>query len=101
MTCRPGRGGAPPQPSGWLGTMLGPKFNRQSDGYRFTKFACDLVEKHGFVAYRTSSYLAMERVALWTQPIATAIGFNRAAFRTANETGTLSWGCYGMINTIS
>ena len=96
-----GVSGASAHACGWLGTMLGPKFNRHSDGYRFTKLGCDLVEKHSFVAYRTISYLAMERVALWTQPIATAIDFNRAAFRTANETGTLSWACYGMINTIA
>jgi hypothetical protein len=78
----------------WLGTVLGPKFNRHSDGYRFAKLACGLVEKHGFVAYKTTSYLPMQRIALWTQPIATAIEFNRAAFRTATEAGTLSWACY-------
>ena len=33
---------------------------------------------------------------LWTQPIATAIDFIRAAFRTATETGDLTYACYSM-----
>ena len=95
-----GVSGASAQAFGWLGTVLGPKFDRHSDGYRFAKLACDLVEIHGFVAYKTTSYLAMQRIALWTQPIATAIDFNRAAFCTATEAGTLSWACYCMNNTV-
>jgi predicted ATPase len=35
-----------------LGSMLGPVFHRYRDGHRFAKLACDLVEKHGFIAYR-------------------------------------------------
>ncbi len=35
-------------------------------------------------------------VALWTQPIATAIALQRAAFRTATETGDLTYACYSM-----
>ena len=95
-----GMSGASAQAFGWLGTLLSPIFKRHGDGYRFAKLACDLVEKHGFVAYKTTSYLAMQRIALWTQPIATAIDLNRAAFRTATETGTLSWACYCMNNTV-
>jgi PAS domain S-box-containing protein len=95
-----GISGASAQAFGWLGTVLGPKFNRHGTGYRFAKLACDLVEKHGFVAYKTTSYLAMQRIALWTQPISTAIDFNRAAFRTATEAGTFSWACYCMNNTV-
>ena len=39
----------------------------------------------------------MGKVAFWTQPIATAIDFMRATFRTAIETGDLIFACYGMI----
>ena len=41
---------------GWLGTILGPVFHRYNEGYRFTKLACDLVEKHGFIAYQPKLY---------------------------------------------
>jgi GAF domain-containing protein len=79
-----------------LGGVLGSVFHRYSEGYRFAKLACDLGEKHGFIAYRAKAYHAMATIALWTQPIATAVDFNRAAFRTGIETGDLPFACYSM-----
>jgi hypothetical protein len=40
-------------------------------------------------------------VAFWTQPIATAIDFMRATFRTAIETGDLTFACYGMDRSLT
>src|SRR5467141_2353559 len=71
-----------------LGTILGPVFHRYSEGYRFAKLACDLVEKEGFIA-RQGVHFAMGIVAVWTQPISTAIDFMRATFRKAIERGDL------------
>jgi predicted ATPase len=85
----------------FLGSILGPVFHRYSEGYRFAKLACDLVEKHGFIAYQAKAYHTMGQAALWTEPIATAIGFNRAAFRTAIETGALTCACYSMDSSIA
>jgi len=39
-------------------------------------------------------------VAPWTQPITTAIDFMRAAFRTATETGDLTYACYSMDQSV-
>jgi PAS domain S-box-containing protein len=78
----------------YWGFILGPLFHRYSEGYRFCQLACDLVEKHGFTAYRAKIHCAIGSAALWTQPIATAIDFMRAAFRTAIETGDLTYACY-------
>jgi PAS domain S-box-containing protein len=86
---------------GRLGTILGPVFHRYRDAHRFGKLACDLVEKHGFIAYRGKAYTSMGLVALWTQPITTAIDFNRAACRTATETGDLTSACYGMFRSVA
>jgi len=86
---------------GFLGIVLGLVFHRYSDAHRFAKLACDLVEKHGFIAYQAKAYVSMGIVALWTQPITTAIDFNRAAFRTATETGDLTSACYGMFRSVS
>ncbi len=68
-----------------FGFILGPVFHRYSEGYRFSRVACDFVEKHGFIAYQARMYVLMGGVALWTQPIATAIDFMRAAFRVATS----------------
>jgi PAS domain S-box-containing protein len=86
---------------GWLGTILGPAFHRYGESYRFARLACDLVEKHGFVASQAKVYFTMGMVALWTQPITTAIDFMRAAFRAAIEVGDLTYACYSIDHTIA
>ena len=81
---------------GLFGTLVGQLFQRYHEGYRFTRLACDLVEKHGFLAYQAKVCFSMGLVAPWTQPIATAIEFNRAAFRIGIEAGDFWFACYGM-----
>jgi PAS domain S-box-containing protein len=84
-----------------FGFILGPVFHRYSEGYRFGRLACDLVEKHGFIAYQAKMYVLMGGVALWTQPMTTAIDFMRAAFRAATETGDLTHACYSMWQSVA
>jgi PAS domain S-box-containing protein len=84
-----------------FGNMLGPAFHRYTDGYRFARLSCELVEKHGFIAYKAKIYHAMGNVALWTQPIASAMDFMRATFLAAIETGDLAYACYGMCQPIT
>jgi PAS domain S-box-containing protein len=86
---------------GWLGTILGPAFHRYSESYRFARLACDLVDKHGFITSQAKVYFTMGMVALWTQPITTAIDFMRAAFRAAIEVGDLTYACYSVDHTIA
>ena len=77
-----------------FGRILGPVFYRYRDGYRFGKLGCDLVEKHGFVAYKAKVYLVMGLgVVCWAQPITTTIDFLREALRTAIGTGDISMAC--------
>jgi PAS domain S-box-containing protein len=84
-----------------VGFILGPVFHRYGEGYRFVKLACDLVEKHGFIAHQAKVYYAMGTVAFWTQPIETAIDSMRAASRTAIETGDPTFACYGMFQSVT
>jgi GAF domain-containing protein len=99
MQC--GTSGASAHAYGYWGFMLGPVFHRYRDAHRFAKLACDLVEKHGFIAYHAKVHYAMGTVAFWTQPIATAIDFMRATFRAAIETGDLTFACYGMFQSVT
>src|SRR5260370_42257188 len=84
-----------------FGMILGPVFHRYREGYRFAQLACDLVEKHGFIAYQARGYHTMGIFALWTQPIATAIDFTRAAFRASSETGDLTYACYCFFQSVT
>jgi PAS domain S-box-containing protein len=101
VSMRHGTSGASAHAYGRLGTFLGPAFQRYREGYRFAQLACDLVEKHRFVAYQAKVHHAMAWVACWTQPITTAIDFNRAAFRTASEMGDLTYACYTMFQSLT
>jgi PAS domain S-box-containing protein len=92
--------GASAHAYGYWGIVLGPVFHRYQEGYRSAKLACDLVEKRGFIAYRAKAYRSMGIAALWTQPITTALDFNRAAFRAASETGDLTYACYSVDRSI-
>jgi len=96
-----GTSGASAHGFAYLGGILGLVFNRYREGYRFAKLACDLVEKHGFIAYQAKAYHAMALVSLWTQPITTAIDFNRAAIRAATETGDLTSACYSITRSVT
>ena len=84
-----------------LGAILGAVFHRYREGYGFGKLACDLVEKHGFIADEANVRNSMGMTAVWTQPIATMIDFIRAAFRAAIETGDLTCACYSMDLTVT
>jgi len=96
-----GTSGASAHAYGRLGTILGTVFHRYREGYRFAQLACDLVEKHGYIAYRAKVHYAMGTVAFWTQPVASAIDFMRAAFRTGIETGDLTFACYGIFQSVT
>ncbi len=96
VTLRHGICGASAPGCGFFGFILGAFFHRHSESYRFAKLSCDLVEKLGSIAYQAKALLTMGRIAFWTQPIASAIEFNRAAFRSATETGDLTFACYAI-----
>jgi PAS domain S-box-containing protein len=86
---------------GYWGTLLGPIFHRYRDAHCFAKLACDLIEKHGFIAFHARAQYSIGRVAFWTQPIETAISFMRATLRPAIERGDLTLACYAMIQLVA
>jgi predicted ATPase len=84
-----------------FGVMLCLPFRRYTEGYRFGKLACDLVEKHGFTAYKAKVYLSMEMVVLWTQPIELGVELIRAALRAGAESGDLAFACFSCMHLVT
>ena len=84
-----------------FGMFLGPVFHRYREGYRFAKLACDVIEKHGFIAHHAKVHVQMGEASFWVEPIATALDFNRMAFRSAIETGDLTFACYSIYETVA
>jgi PAS domain S-box-containing protein len=100
LSMRHGVNGASAHACGYLGFSLGPAFQRYPEGFRLAKLGCDLVEKHGFHAYRAKLQDATGIAAFWTHPLATAIDFIRACLRTSIQTGDLTYACYGMAHIV-
>jgi PAS domain S-box-containing protein len=100
LSMRHGVNGASAHACGYLGFSLGPAFQRYPEGFRLAKLGCDLVEKHGFLAYRAKVQDATGIAAFWTHPLATAIDFVRACLRTSIESGDLTYACYGMAHIV-
>jgi PAS domain S-box-containing protein len=100
LSMRHGVNGASAHACGYLGFSLGPAFQRYPEGFRLARLGCDLVEKHGFLAYRTKVQDATAIAAFWTHPLATAIDYVRASLRTAAGTGDLTYACYGMLHIV-
>src|ERR1700757_3001528 len=100
VTLQHGICGASAPGCGFFGFILGSVFHRHSEGYRFAKLSCDLVEKLGSIAYQARVHLTMGTIAFWTQPIATTIDFSWVGFRTATETGDVTMACYSIVRCI-
>jgi PAS domain S-box-containing protein len=93
--------GASAHACAYLGFSLGPAFQRYREGFRLARLGCELVEKHGFLAYRAKVQDATGIAAFWTHPMATAIDFIRSSIRTAIGTGDLTYACYGMYHIVT
>jgi PAS domain S-box-containing protein len=83
-----------------MSNVLNGLYHRYSDAYRFGKLACDVAEKHGFIEHRTNAYLSFGLCAVWTQPIAPALGLMRKAFTDAMETGDSYFACTSLYECI-
>jgi predicted ATPase/signal transduction histidine kinase/serine/threonine protein kinase len=79
----------------YFGMSIGPKFGRWREGYAFGKLGYDLAEKHGLLAYKSKLNLIFgDCIGPWSKPLLTALDYLDVAFRTAVETGDLTFACY-------
>ncbi len=85
----------------WFGVILGPMFHRYQDAYRFGRLACDLAEKHDFVAFKAKAYYSMELISIWQRPIKEAVDLIKTAFRIGAQTGDVTVTCYSCNHTLT
>jgi PAS domain S-box-containing protein len=83
----------------WFGP--GSVFRGYDESYRLAKLACELVEKHGFIANQMLVYAGTAAVAIWMQPISIAIDFIQKAVRASIETGDLVSTCFNMVVSVT
>ncbi|HVZ73190.1 MAG TPA: ATP-binding sensor histidine kinase [Polyangia bacterium] len=79
----------------YFGMAIGAKFGRYKEGYAFGKLGADLAEKHGLLAYKSKLALIFgDCIGPWSRPLLGALDHLDVAFRTAVETGDLTFACY-------
>ena len=86
---------------GFWGALLAFVFPRYREGYRFSKLACDLVEKYSFIANRATVLVRLAYVAGFTQPIENAIESSRRSITAGIETGSPVWANYGLLLSLT
>jgi predicted ATPase/signal transduction histidine kinase len=78
-----------------LGMHLGRSYQRYAEGSRFAALACELIDRHGFVAARSSSLIVRGgNVDPWTQPLARCAPHLEQALEASLALGSLNRACY-------
>lgn len=85
-----------------LGRLLGPKFNRYRDGYRFGQLGYTLVEKRNLLEYKARiADLFGLSTSFWVAPLREGLEYARTSFRAAGEVGDLTYGCYACMHIVT
>jgi predicted ATPase/signal transduction histidine kinase len=85
----------------WFGVYLAEFFGRYEDGFEFSSLARTLVGKRGFNTVATSTLVALDTVAVWTQPLPYVLQCARDAFESARPSGDLTMSCYSCNHIVS
>ncbi len=83
------------------GAAIGHIFHRFGEADHFTTLACDLVEKHGFIACSAKVHNARGCIALFSQPVSVALDCMKTVIRTGVETGDLTFASIGQQQCIT
>ncbi|OAJ54888.1 hypothetical protein A6V36_08605 [Paraburkholderia ginsengiterrae] len=85
----------------WFGVYVAETFGRYAEGFEFSRLAQTLVAERGYHAMATSTLVALDQVAVWTQPLSYALECARAAFESARPSGDLTMSCYACNHIVS
>ena len=79
----------------YFGMSLGPEFGRYREGYRFGKLGYDLMERRRSTAYKAKiSFIFGDNTLFWTHHLRDSLPYLDTTFRTAHETGDVTFACY-------
>jgi PAS domain S-box-containing protein len=85
-----------------IGEILGSGLGDYSNGYRFGKVACNLVDKHGFDAFKARIYTAFGgQISLWRVHAHDSMKWLNAAGVAAMQTGDIEYACYVWIQKMA
>jgi predicted ATPase/signal transduction histidine kinase len=96
-------GVTPDSPYGlaWFGVFIASHYDAFSDGYAFGVLALALVDRHGFESTRIGTLVALDQVAVWTQPLEVALDYVHQASTRGSLSGDIGMACYACNHIVS
>jgi predicted ATPase/signal transduction histidine kinase len=85
----------------WFGVYVAEFFGHYEEGFEFSRLAHGLVRERRFNTVATSVLVALDTVAVWTQPLAFVLECARDAFESARPSGDLTMSCYACNHIVS
>ncbi|WP_437855138.1 AAA family ATPase [Sorangium sp. So ce363] len=78
--------------------VIGPRFGRYQEAYRFGKLGCDLADRSGLLTTKSVVFTAFgQHVVFWTRHYREAAPYARAGFSAAVEAGDLNMACFNCL----
>jgi PAS domain S-box-containing protein len=77
-----------------FGLILGHRLGRFAEALRFSRLACDLVERDGFSGSKVAAYFLAGMLEYQSRPPADALRLLRAGLQAAVDGGDANHGCY-------
>jgi predicted ATPase/signal transduction histidine kinase len=90
-------------PHGYVnyGALIGRMLGKWNEARRFGQLACDLVEKHGFVAGKPMTYFTTAAfINCWVQPLGGVIPLFQQALQSSLESGDLNHAGYSAASLV-
>lgn len=96
-------GATPGSPYGlaWFGVFIADRFDQVESGYAYAQAALALIDQQGFEAARIATLVALDQVAVWTQPLEVALDYVQRARRYGISSGDIGMACYACNHIVS
>jgi len=101
LTLRHGISPDSPYGLAWFGVMIASYYGKYEEGYAFGRAALEVVERHSFESSRVATLVALDQVAVWTQPLAHALEYAQEASTRGMLSGDLGMACYACNHVVS
>lgn len=94
LTLEHGMTGAGTVALSWFGVLVGHRFGKYQDGFRYGQLARALVGQHRYLAYEAKTLLPLDQLSVWTQPLAFSIDCAKAGFAAGVAHGDTTMACF-------
>lgn len=85
----------------WFGVILSHDFDAHQDGFAHATQARALVSQHGYTDCEAATFLPLDQVSVWTQPLSFSVDCAQAAYTAAMASGDVNTACYARCHLVA